>query len=312
MPRLMHRTGSVARFVPDLVVLVRYAAAIDHFSRAEGMQSVASFQAGGIRFDFPGDRTYVMGVVNMSPESRNQHTVAGSPADALRMARDYRHFGASIIDLGAQSSHFENPELSAEDELHRLLPALELLVQDGFVVAVDTWKPKVASAAVTAGAAIVNDTGGLQDPEMVAVILGAGVPTVVMYIEGKNPLQVGSMAFSDDKVATMAEGLGSRLSTLAAAGITDVLVDPGLSINYRSDYRRYTLQQMEVIRALGDLRSLGHPVLIPVPRKREFPRVMAYITLALEYGADVIRVHDVEAACDLVRLYGRDVPDFQP
>ena len=274
------------------------------------MQEVASFETGGRRFDFTGERTYVMGVINVSPESRNRHTVADSPADALRMARDYRSFGASFIDLGGQSSHYENPELAVEEELERLLPALELLVDDGFVVAVDTWKPEVAAAAASAGAAIINDTGGLQDPAMVDVVRTAGVPAVVMYIEGENPLQVADMEFSGDKAATMAELLGRRLATLASAGITDVLVDPGLSINYRSDYRRYTLQQMEVIRRLGELRGLGHPVLIPVPRKREFPRVMAYTTLALEYGADVIRVHDVEAACDLVRLYGRDAPEM--
>lgn len=293
------------------VAPVRYAAAVAQFSRLKQMKSVAAFQAGGRRFEFPGDRTYVMGVINMSPESRNQHTVAGSPADALQMARDYRGFGASIIDLGAQSSHYGNVELPAKDELHRLLPALELLVKDGFVVAVDTWKPEVASAAVEAGAAIINDTGGLQDRKMVEVVRGSAVPAVVMYIEGENPLQVDAMEFTDDKAANMAALLGGRLDALAAAGITDVLVDPGLSINYRSDYRLYTLQQMAVIRTLGDLRRLGHPVLIPVPRKREFPRVMAYTTLALEYGADVIRVHDVEAACDLVRLYGREVPEVQ-
>jgi dihydropteroate synthase len=278
-------------------------------SRTKHMQPVASFEAGGRRFDFPGDRTYVMGVLNVSPESRNQHTVARSPDDALRMARDYRSFGASIIDLGAQSSHYENVELSAEDELLRLLPALALLVEDGFVVAVDTWKPEVASAAAAAGAALINDTGGLQDPRMVDVVAAAGVPAIVMYIEGKNPLQVDAMEFVPGKAATMAERLTERIAALDARGITDVLVDPGLSINYRSDYRLYTLQQMEVIRKLGDLRDLRHPVLIPVPRKREFPRVMAYTTLALEYGADVIRVHDVEAACDLVRLYGRDVQE---
>ena len=275
------------------------------------MQSVAAFQAGGRRFDFRGDRTYVMGVINMSPESRNKHTIADSPGEALRMARDYRSWGVSLIDLGAQSSHYENVELPAQEELDRLLPALELLVDDGFVVTVDTWKPEVANAALTAGAAILNDTGGLQDSGMVDIVAEAGVPAVVMYIEGKNPLQVDSMEFSEDKVATMVARLVPRLDALAAAGITELLLDPGLSINYRSDYRRYTQQQIEVIRALGDLRNLGYPVLIPVPRKREFSRVMAYITLALEYGADVIRVHDVEAACDLVRLYGREVPEAQ-
>ena len=308
----MWSSGSIPRTCSAgraFVTLVRYA---PRDRPTQEMQPVASIHAGGRRFDFPGDQTHVMGVINMSPESRNRHTVAGTSEDALRMAREYRRFGASIIDLGAQSSHYENVELPPQEELDRLIPALELLVQEGFTVAVDTWKAEVATAAVAAGAALLNDTGGLQDPEMVDVVKAAAVPAVVMYIEGKNPLQVDSMEFSEDKAATMADRLGARVSALAAQGITELLVDAGLSINYRSDYRRYTLQQMEVIRGLGDLRKLGHPVLIPVPRKREFPRVMAYTTLALEYGADVIRVHDVEAVCDLVRLYGRDVPEVQP
>lgn len=272
------------------------------------MQSIPAFQAGGRRFDFPGDVTYVMGVINMSPESRNQHTVAASPDEALRMARAYRGHGASIIDLGAQSSHFENVELSSDEELARLLPALEAMVDDGLVVAVDTWKPEVAAEAVKSGAGIINDTGGLQDPAMVEVVRRASVPAVAMYIEGANPLQVQAMRFTTRKAAAMAERFRGRLVELADLGITDLLLDPGLSINYRSDYRRYSLQQMEVIRGLRDLQQLGHPVLIPVPRKQEYSRVMAYTTLALEYGADVIRVHDVEAACELVQLFGREAP----
>lgn len=277
----------------------RYAAAIDT------MHQVPGFDAGGRRFDFSGDVTYVMGVINMSPESRNRHTVASSPDDALRMAQAYREYGATLIDLGAQSSHFENVELSVDEELGRLLPPLQLLVKDGFVVAVDTWKAEVAAEAARAGAAIINDTGGLQDSGMVDVVVEASLPAVAMYIEGENPLQVEAMDFSDDKPAAMADRFRRQLVDLEERGIADLLIDPGLSINYRSDYRRYSLQQMEVIRGLQHLRSLGHPVLIPVPRKQEFARVMAYTTLALEYGADVIRVHDVEAACDLVALYGR-------
>lgn len=271
-------------------------------------QPVSSFEAGGRRFAFPGDRTYVMGVINLSPESRNRSTFAGSPEEALRMAQDYRTWGASLIDLGAQSSHFENPELSVEIELERLLPAVLALAGEGFVVAVDTWKPQVAAAAIEAGAAIINDTGGLQDAAMLEVVGAADVPTVLMHIEGDNPLRVGELEFSDRKAAVMADLMADRIAALAERGITDLILDPGLSINYRSDYRRYTLQQMQVIRQLSAIRRLSHPVLIPVPRKREFGRVMAYATLALEYGADIIRVHDVEAACDLVRLYGRSDP----
>ncbi|MCU1455942.1 MAG: dihydropteroate synthase-like enzyme [Actinomycetia bacterium] len=264
-----------------------------------------TLHAAGRTLEFDGHSTHVMAVLNLSPESRVRHSVVGSPEEALERARAYRSFGASIVDLGAQSSHFENRELSADEEIGRMLPALRLLVDDGFVVSVDTWKPAVARAALEAGAGIVNDTGGLQDPEMVEVVAGAGAPAVVMYIEGRNPLAVGDLEFSADKPQEVAERFAARIDALAGRGIRELILDPGLSINYRSDYEEYGRQQLRVIRGLGALRALGHPVLVPVPRKADTNRMLAYLTLSLEYGADLIRVHDVEAACDLVALFGR-------
>jgi dihydropteroate synthase len=261
------------------------------------------------RLRFGPDITHVMAVVNLSPESRVRHSIVGSPAEALETSRRYRDLGATIIDLGAQSSHFENAELTPEEELDRLLPALELLVDDGFVVSVDTWKPPVAAAAVAAGAAIVNDTGGLQDPEMRAVVAGAPVTAILMHIEGRNPLAVNDRVLDAGRPQAVAEILGARVAELAGEGITDLLVDPGLSINYRSDYARYGHLQLATIRELSALRVTGAPVLLPVPRKLQTHRMLAYLTLSIEYGADVLRVHDVEAACDLVPLLGRRLGD---
>jgi dihydropteroate synthase len=257
------------------------------------------------RLRFAADVTHVMAVLNLSPESRVRHSIVGSPAEALDTARRYRDLGATIVDLGAQSSHFENPELAPEEEIDRLLPALDLLVADGFVVSVDTWKAPVAAAAVAAGAAIVNDTGGLQDPEMRAVVAGAPVAAVLMHLEGRTPLEVGERVLDAGRPDAVAAILRTRVAELRAEGIADVLVDPGLSINYRSDYARYGHLQLDTIRGLGALRGAGAPVLLPVPRKLQTHRMLAYLTLSIEYGADVLRVHDVEAACDLVPILGR-------
>ncbi len=258
--------------------------------------------------EFGPNVTHVMAVVNLSPESRVTHSVVGSPAEALERARAYRELGASIIDLGAQSSHFENAALAPEVEIERLLPALGLLVDDGFVVSVDTWKPVVAAAAVAAGAAIVNDTGGLKDPAMVALVRDAGVGAVAMHIEGENPLEVGYRALEDGRPELVADGLRTRVAALRGAGVTGMLlVDPGLSINYRSDYEAYGRLQLATIRAMDALHTIGEPVLIPVPRKAIIHRMLAYLTLSIEYGADVLRVHDVDAACDLVPLLGREL-----
>ncbi len=173
-------------------------------------------------------------------------------------------------------------------------------------MSVDTWKPEVAAAAIAAGAAIVNDTGGLRDPAMVALVRDSGAGAVAMHLEGENPLAVGDRDLTDGAPEVVAAALAARVAELRAAGIAGpLLVDPGLSINYRSDYEAYGRLQLATIRALDVLRAIGEPVLIPVPRKAVTHRMLAYLTLSVEYGADVIRVHDVEAACDLVAMLGR-------
>jgi dihydropteroate synthase len=252
-----------------------------------------------------GGLTYVMGVINLSPESKNAHTVATSLEEAVVLARRYRAWGATIIDLGGQSSHFENPTIDASLELDRLLPAIDALVEDGFLVSVDTWKPEVAREAIAHGVHIINDTGGLTDPDMRKVVASSSVAAVAVYVEGDNPHDVGVIDSGPDKAARTADIFRRRLKELSAEGIENVVLDPGIALNYRGDYLAYTRLQMQVIRESASLHQLGKPVLIPIPRKSEDHRVMAYIALALEYGADLIRVHDVEAACDLVALFGR-------
>jgi dihydropteroate synthase len=258
-----------------------------------------------------GGHTWVMGVINLSPESRNLHTVADNPGRALEMAREYSALGATIMDLGGQSSHYANPTISEAEEMARLLPAIELLAADGHLVSVDTWKPAVARAALEAGAHLVNDTGGLIDPDMRELVAEWKVPTIVVYVEGSNPHDVGEVDTAPDKALRTARALGQRLAELAADGVHEVIIDPGIALNYPGDYGAYTNTQLDVIRASRHLHSLGRPVLIPIPRKKEDHRVMAYITMALEYGADLIRVHDVAQACDLVDLFGRTPPGLR-
>ncbi len=252
-----------------------------------------------------GDVTHVMGVINMSPESNNTHTVAADADEACAMADRYRAVGATLIDIGGQSSHYDNPTIETDLEIERLAPVVERLVNDGHVVSVDTWKPEVAEVMVGLGASILNDTGGLGDPRMARIVVESGVTAIAMYIEGSNPHDVEEIEIASDKASVTAARLADRLSELGAMGITDVIVDPGISINYRGDYLAYTRMQLDVIRGLDELRALGRPILVPIPRKQEDHRVAAYIAMALEYRADMIRVHDVEMACDLARLYDR-------
>ncbi len=252
-----------------------------------------------------GDITHVMGVINASPDSKNVHTVANSVDDALLMADRYRAWGATLIDLGGQSSHYDNPTIASADEISRVVPVIEALVTEDHLVAIDTWKPDVARAAIDAGAAIVNDTGGLADAEMRQVVAATGVAAIAVYIEAENPHSVGAVEIRDDKAAHTAHGFSRLLEDLAREGIENVILDPGIALNYRGDYESYTRLQLDVISSSGHLKDLGKPVLIPIPRKRDGHRVAAYIALAVEHEADIIRVHDVAMACDLVRLFGR-------
>lgn len=252
-----------------------------------------------------GDVTHVMGVINVSPDSKNQHTVASSTEEALLMADRYRQWGSALIDIGGQSSHIDNPTIAAEEETARIVPTIESLVAEGHLVAIDTWKPTVAQAALGAGAVIVNDTGGLADPSMREVVARSGAAAIAVYVEGENPHDVGEVEIRADKAKVMSQGFAILIKDLEGLGIENLILDPGIGLNYRGDYEAYTQMQLQVIAESRHLKALGKPVMIPVPRKRDGHRVAAYIALALEHEADIIRVHDVAMACDLARLFGR-------
>lgn len=254
-----------------------------------------------------GEITHVMGVINVSPDSKNLHTVARSVDDVLLMAERYRRWGASLLDLGGQSSHYENETIAVADEVSRVVPAIEALVAEDHIVAIDTWKPEVAEAGLAAGALIVNDTGGLKSSEMRSVVAGFRAAAIAVHVEGSNPHDVEDVEIRSDKSSSTAAEFESLLAELSAGGIDNVILDPGIALNYRGDYTAYTRMQLEVISGSEDLRRLGKPLLIPIPRKRDFHRVVAYMALALEHKADIIRVHDVAVACDLARLFDRGI-----
>lgn len=247
----------------------------------------------------------MMGVINASPDSKNVHTVVHSVDEALSLADRYRTWGATLIDLGGQSSHIDNETIAAADEISRVVPVIEALTADGHIVAIDTWKPEVAEESIRAGAVIVNDTGGLADPEMRDVVARHGVAAIAVHVEGANPHDVGEVEIRDDKAEVTAAGFAELLRGLADAGIDNVIIDPGIALNYRGDYEAYSRMQLEVIAGSQHLKRLGKPVLMPIPRKRDGHRLAVYIGMALEHEADIIRVHDVAMACDLVALFGR-------
>lgn len=261
-------------------------------------------EAGGHVLTF-GDVTYIMGVINVSPESNNAHTVVSGPAEALDLARRYTDWGADMIEVGGQSSHYSAPTLSVRDEVQRLVPVVSVLAEAGMVVAVDTWKPEVAAVAVEAGASIVNDTGGLRLPAMQALVADSSVAAIAVHVDGANPHEIDRVSLAQGRPEVVAASFADLLDSLPTGLVTRTVVDPGIAINYRGDYAAYTRLQLDVIRRSHVFRALGRPLMIPIPRKSDIHRVTAYIAMALEYDADIIRVHDVAVAAGIRALWNR-------
>jgi len=247
----------------------------------------------------------LMGVINRSPESANRDVYADSPDAALALAQRFVSAGVTVIDVGGQSSNYENPEIDASLELDRLLPTIRALAEAGHIVSVDTWKPEVAKRSVEAGAALVNDTGGLQDERMIEVVAEAQVPAVLMHIEGTKPLEVGTYESRSGKPARIAEWMNEHLASLAGRGVKELIIDPGVAISYRTDYDEYSKAQFEVAEHLDGLVDVGRPVLYAVPRKDARHRNVALAALAMASGAAMLRIHDVEAIGDVAWLMRR-------
>ena len=251
----------------------------------------------------------VMGILNATPDSF--HAASRVNVDgALRQAESMLEAGAGLLDIGGASSRPGADEVPVDEELRRVLPVVEA-VHARFPEAwlsVDTWRAPVAKAAVEAGAGLVNDIGaGLLDPAMLPMVARLGVPYVAMHMQG-TPATMQQDPRYDDVVTEVVHFLSGRLRAAHDAGIADVLLDPGFG------FGKTTAHNYALLRALPRLKLLGAPLLVGLSRKRMINQVLgtdpsealngttALNTLALEHGADVLRVHDVREAAEAVKL----------
>lgn len=251
-----------------------------------------------------GTQTYVMAIINATPDSFSGDGVAGDPARAGALAAAAVADGADVIDIGAESTRPGHTPVTAAEELARLLPALEAVAASVSVpISIDTSKAVVADAALRAGADMINDVRGFtRDPELAAVVAAHGVPAVVMHDvppDGHGDLVTGIVA-----------ELVRRLDRAVAAGIAwdRLIVDPGFG--FGKDWR----QNLELLRRLDELAVLGRPVLVGTSRKGTIGRVLglptqervegtaATVALAIAAGADMVRVHDVRAMVRVARM----------
>ena len=253
------------------------------------------------------DRTLVMGVVNVTPDSFSDGGEWFEPAAALGHGREVFEAGADIVDVGGESTRPGAERPSVEEELRRVAPVVSDLVGRGAVVSIDTMRVEVARAAVDLGAVIVNDvSGGLADPQMVPWVAEAGVPYIAMHWRGHS-LQMQSRAVYTDVVGEVLYELGVRRDELLAAGLdaARLVLDPGLGFAKNADHN------WALMAALPELHELGHPILLGASRKtflgrlgragHEPPRpaperdleTTATSVMAAMAGLWCVRVHDV-------------------
>jgi dihydropteroate synthase len=256
-------------------------------------------------------RPLLMGIVNASPDSFSDG--GDHPTLEARVAHgaELLAAGADLLDVGGESARGDQPAVDAATEIERVVPLIVRLTSElGATVAVDTYKPAVAEAAIAAGAVLVNDVSGLRDPALAALCARTGAGLVIMHtrIEPKGTLL--DPGRYEDVVADVVGFLRERMQLALDAGVApeQLLLDPG------PDFAKTPAQTVAVLRALEELRELGPPLLLAVSNKDFVGAVtgrgardrlagtLAAVSFGVDAGASVLRVHDVAAAADFLRM----------
>jgi dihydropteroate synthase len=268
-----------------------------------------------------GSRTYVMGILNLTPDSFSGDGLAGFDQEtALRQASEYVLAGVDILDVGGESTRPGAETVSPQEEMDRVLPIIELLVNEfDTLVSIDTYKAVVAQEAIKKGANLVNDVWGFRaDPELVEVSANANVPVILMHNRStpNNAAileQIGGRYVGveyDNLIEDIKKELSESISIARKGGIPDewIIIDPGIG------FGKTVEQNLEVLNKLDDIRSLGYPVLLGPSRKSFIGYTLdlppddrvegtaAAVSVGIVRGADIIRVHDVPEMIRVARM----------
>lgn len=255
----------------------------------------------------------LVGILNLTPDSFSdggRFAGAGQSLQAqVERACRLVEQGASWVDLGGESTRPGAEPVSAMEEMDRVLPVLEAIVALGISVSVDTRKPAVARAALSAGAAVINDVGGFEDPEMVHAVAQAGGGAVVMHMRGMPQTMQGDTRYQD-VVSEVRDFLQERVNGLRAAGVEQIWADPGIG------FGKSAPQCAELIARLPEFESLGVPLYIGASRKSFIPALvgalepderlpgsLAAAGAAVLAGASVLRVHDVAETRQFLQIF---------
>ncbi len=260
----------------------------------------------------------VMGIVNVTPDSFSDGGRLGSAAEAIDYAQALRAQGADIVDVGGESTRPGAVPVPEDIELARVLPVVAALARDGALVSVDTMKPAVMRAALDAGAAMVNDVQALREPGALAAVAASDAAVCLMHMQGE-PRSMQAAPHYDDVVGEVSGFLATRAAGCEAAGIARnrIAVDPGFG------FGKSVAHNLALLRGLATIAALGYPVVAGLSRKRTLgaltgrpagDRLAASVAAALAAvarGAAIVRVHDVGATVDALRVWGAAFADAE-
>lgn len=259
------------------------------------------------------DEPQVMGILNVTPDSFFATSRCRSEEEIRQRVCMMRREGATMVDIGAYSSRPGAEEVSVEEELRRLLPAVGIVREEwpDAIISVDTFRAEVARQAVEAGADIINDiSGGEMDKDMFRTVAELHVPYILMHMQG-TPQDMQKAPHYDNLMCEVFRSLGERVEELHEMGVADVIVDPGFGFSFG----KTMAQNYEMMARLGEFRLLGCPILVGISRKTMIYRLLdatpeeslngttALNTIALMNGASILRVHDVKEAVEAVKIY---------
>ena len=257
------------------------------------------------------DRTAIMGILNISDDSPVTTSIAGA-GDARERALALVAEGADVIDVGANSTAANKREMTPQEEIERVCPVIEALAAEGVPTSVDTWTAEVARAAAGAGADLLNDVTGFSDPAMVAVAAEFRLATCVMHMRGR-PKRHWEVDQSYEQIAPEVQAfLLDAAAALERAGAGQVWLDPGFA------FGKSPRDNVRLLRGLPQLVATGYPVLVSASRKGFLNQLLgrdddqyasgilaatvAFNTLAAQMGAHIVRVHDVAAIADALKI----------
>ena len=262
-----------------------------------------------------GERTYVMGIINLSPESFSGDGIADSEA-AVEQAHRFVSEGADILDIGGESTRPGSSPISADEEIKRVVPVIERLAGEVAVpLSIDTYKSEVAYQAVEVGVTMINDQWGLKrDPHLAELAAEKGIPLVLMSNQrDKGGYDSGARrdtGYYEDVMAEVISSLRKSLELALSLKVPreNIILDPGIG------FGKTWQQDIEVIRRLAELKELGRPILIGPSRKSLIKMVLdlpadqrvegtaAVVAIGIANGADIVRVHDVQQMVRVCRM----------